>query len=104
MFGNETINYLKDTESPTKWVDINKFNESAKPLLSMGFQWSKTDDFKNQIDALKLIEDKQRFAYGVSDVDTELPKFVTQLKQAGMDDVIASVQSEFDAWLASKPK
>jgi putative aldouronate transport system substrate-binding protein len=102
VFGNEMINYLKDTESPTKWDDIRKFNESAIPMKSMGFQWTKADEFKSQIDALRLILGKQYLQYGVSDIDTELPKLITQLKQAGIDDVVASIQSEYDAWLASK--
>jgi putative aldouronate transport system substrate-binding protein len=102
VFGNEMINYLKDTESPTKWEDIRKFNESAIPEKSMGFQWTKADEFKSQIDACRLIEGKQYLQYGVSDIDTELPKLITQLKQAGIDDIVASIQTEYDAWLASK--
>lgn len=102
VFGNETINFLKDTESPTKWDDIKKFNESAVPEKSMGFAYTKSDDFKSQMDACRLIEGKQYLQYGVSDIDTELPKLITQLKQAGIDDIVASVQAEYDAWLATQ--
>jgi len=38
------------------------------------------------------------------DIDTEYPKAVQKLKDAGIDDYIAEVQRQFDEFLAAKGK
>ena len=37
---------------------------------------------------------------GAMDVETNLPAFQEKLKAAGIDDVVANVQGQLDAWLA----
>lgn len=39
---------------------------------------------------------------GTADLDTAYPEFISKLKAAGIDDIIADKQAQFDAWLASK--
>ena len=38
--------------------------------------------------------------YGLVDVDSYLEKFNEELKAAGIDEIIAEEQKQFDAWLA----
>jgi len=41
---------------------------------------------------------------GSVDIDTELPKFNQELKQAGLDEVRAEVQKQLDAWRMAHKK
>ena len=40
--------------------------------------------------------------YGLVDVDSYLEKFNEELKAAGIDEIIAEEQKQFDAWLAAQ--
>jgi putative aldouronate transport system substrate-binding protein len=102
IFGNQFLNYLKDTESPTKWEEFLAFNEEAVPDKSLGFVFTKTDDVKTEIAAVRLAYSKTYLWTGCQDVDKELPKLIDQLKKAGVDKIISTVQTEYDVWLASQ--
>ncbi len=102
VFGNQFLNYLKDTESPTKWDEFKSFNEKAVSDKSLGFVFTKADDIKTEIAAVRLAYSKTYLWSGCQDVDEELPKLIDQLKKAGVDTIISTVQTEYDAWLASK--
>ena len=38
----------------------------------------------------------------IVDPEVELPKFISKLKVAGIDDIIAEAQKQFDEWKALK--
>ena len=40
--------------------------------------------------------------YGLVDVDSYLEEFNAELKAAGIDEIIAEEQRQFDAWLAQQ--
>jgi len=102
VFGNQFLNFLKDTESPTKWDEFIEFNEKAVADKSLGFVFTKADEVKTEISAVRLAYSKTYLWSGCQDVDKELPKLIDQLKKAGVDRIISTVQAEYDAWLASK--
>ena len=39
---------------------------------------------------------------GLVDVETELPAFIEAMKGAGIEEIIAENQRQFDEWLAAK--
>lgn len=102
VFGNQFLNYLKDTESPTKWDEFLSFNDEAVPDKSLGFVFTKTDDVKTEIAAVRLAYSKTYLWTGCQDVDKELPKLIGQLKKAGIDKIVSTVQTEYDNWLTTQ--
>ena len=40
--------------------------------------------------------------YGEVDIESTLPKFQADLKNAGIDEIIAEKQAQLDAWLAEQ--
>lgn len=102
IFGNQFINYLKDTESPTKWKEYEEFNAAAIADKSLGFKFTRAEELKTEIAAAKLVFSKVYFQFGAQDVETELPKVIEQFKKAGIDKIIATMQEEYDEWLAKQ--
>ena len=47
-----------------------------------------------------VAEYRDALLYGLVDVDSYLEKFNEELKAAGIDEIIAEEQKQFDAWLA----
>ena len=43
-----------------------------------------------------------QLGFGMVDVDTVLPQFISELEAAGINDVIAANQEQLDAWLAAQ--
>ncbi len=49
-----------------------------------------------------VAEYRDALLYGLVDVESYLDKFNEELKAAGIDEVIAEEQKQFDAWLAAQ--
>ncbi|MEO3945467.1 ABC transporter substrate-binding protein [Gorillibacterium sp. CAU 1737] len=103
MLGNQFLNYIWETEAPTKWDDFKAFNSQAKASPALGFTFD-TSKVKTEIATCKDImkEYDATLDTGSVDPDTVLAKYVDKLKKAGMEKVIAEKQTQLDAFLASK--
>lgn len=84
---------------------INEFNNTATSSTAMGFHWD-SEEVKTEVAACTAILQQYRMAleYGVVDPDTVLPEFLSALEQAGINDVVAAKQAQFDAWRAEQSK
>lgn len=94
-----------DPEPLNKWEEFRASNARAVKSSTLGF----TPDLSMmpiQIQNIKMVWQKYypSLMTGSVDVDTELPKFNEELKQAGLDEVRAEVQKQLDAWRASNQR
>jgi ABC-type glycerol-3-phosphate transport system substrate-binding protein len=87
-----------------KWDQFRSFNAKAVKSSVVGF----TPDLSRmpiQLQNIRMVWDKYypSLMTGSVDVDTELPKFNQELKQAGIEEVRAEAQKQLDAWRAAHP-
>ncbi|GIQ68020.1 extracellular solute-binding protein [Xylanibacillus composti] len=103
MLGNQFLNYVWDSEDPQKWEKFREFNEGGKPSPGLGFTFD-AEPVKTQVAALVNVRKEFDAALdtGAVDPDDVLPNYINKLKAAGIDDVIAEKQRQFDEFLANK--
>lgn len=101
--GDQFKNYLTDNEDPNKWQEFINFNEAGRPLVSLGFV-PDTTQLQNEIVGCKAIrENFNDLFYGYSDnVDGDFERLADQYAAAGMNDLLAEFQRQFDAWKATQ--
>ncbi|TCM95793.1 putative aldouronate transport system substrate-binding protein [Paenibacillus sp. BK033] len=102
MFGNQSLSYIWNGDSPNLWNDLMEFNKNATKSKAMGFIFN-ADAVKSEIAAVTNVTNQYKVALetGTVDPETQLPKFIDQLKAAGIDKIIAEKQKQLDAWAAS---
>lgn len=85
------------------WEQLNKFNNEGTPSPAHGFSWDSTPVL-NQITACNNVISSYHTAlrWGAMDPAENLPKFISELEAAGMNEVIAEKQRQLDEYLASK--
>lgn len=100
---NQFMNYVMKGEDPEKFVKFTAYNQSALPMNSLGFMFDGSS-VANEISALQAITTEYfpMLNAGTMPVDTIYPEFLAELDAADADKVIAEMQTQFDAWLASK--
>jgi putative aldouronate transport system substrate-binding protein len=82
-----------------KWDQFRKYNADVIKSTVLGFT-PDLSKFTVQTDNFEMIWKKYypSLMTGSVDVDTILPKFNEELKQAGIDEVLQEVQTQLDAW------
>lgn len=78
-------------------------NTAADRSVSFGFVFD-SSKVVNQYAAVNnvIMQYYSALDCGSADPDTEIPKFVQALKEAGIDDIIAEKQAQYDAWRAAR--
>jgi putative aldouronate transport system substrate-binding protein len=102
-FGDNFKDYLTVGEALDKAQQWEKYNASATPLLNLGFVFDATN-VASEVAACKDVVQtyyKQLFT-GSVDVDPTLARMEADFKAAGVDTLLQEIQTQFDAWLASK--
>ena len=105
VFPNQFMNYVMSSEDPEKFVKFEQYNASALPLNNLGFVFNGTDP---QIDSIiatcKEITNQYtpRLFSGSTDPEATLAEMVKKQDAAKVDVLIAEMQKQYDAWLASK--
>lgn len=97
--GNQLIAYREATEPEGINEIVEQFNAGARVSKALGFAYDSAS-VGNQLAALETVAAKYRrgLECGSLDPATELPKFIEELKNAGIDEVIAVKQEQLDAW------
>lgn len=97
---NKTVYQL--TPNTEEYYDQLKVYSMEEALVSnaLGYTFD-TTGVKTQIAAVTSVIDtmKPMLECGVADVETELPNFINALKEAGIDEIIAENQRQFNEWL-----
>ena len=96
---NEFISTPWEADGPDIWKDTEEFNDIALMSVAFGFNWN-SEDVMTEITACSNVKAKYENALfcGALDPATTIPKFVEELKDAGVDDIIAEKQRQLDEW------
>ncbi len=100
---NELITTPWKADGPNIWKDTIKFNETATPSVAKGFMWNNSNVL-NEITACNNATAKYTTALecGSLDPETTIPKLNQELKEAGIERIIAEKQAQLDKWLETK--
>ena len=104
-YPNECLTHPFETEMETYFTDMEAcwFDEDSKFSSAMGFVFDNTEVYDEMTACSAVIgEYRDALWYGQVDIDTTLPKFIDELKAAGIDKVIAAENEQFQAFLAAK--
>jgi len=99
MFGNQFLTYVWKGTDPTIYEQLAKFNQGAIKSKALGFTFN-ADNVKTEVAAVTNVQKQYKVALETGTVDpaTQLPEFITQLKAAGIDKIIAEKQRQLDEW------
>jgi putative aldouronate transport system substrate-binding protein len=104
-FGNQYAQLISEQDSPTVWDAYKEFDKSALPLKSLGFIYD-GKNVQNEIAACINVREKYYVnlftGAGTEPVDTIVANMTAEFKTAGADLVLADMQTQYDAFLASK--
>lgn len=101
--GNWFILKTLKNDPKDKWEQYKKFNDDAVASEALGFT-PDISNLTNEIAAITTVFNKYYPALmtGSVDVDTELPKFNQELKDAGIEKVQQDFQKQINEWKASQ--
>ncbi|WP_256762202.1 DUF3502 domain-containing protein [Cohnella sp. WQ 127256] len=102
-YGN-MFNSFRTSETQPKWYPAGPDkNAAAIPSKLLGFSFDPSD-VKSELAQTASVVDEfyAGLITGVADPNVTLPKMNAKLKKAGMDKIIAEMQTQIDAWKASK--
>lgn len=88
---------------PDLWTKNIEATKAAKHSCALGFAYD-SSALGTEIAALSNVKSQyiDSLNSGAVDPETELPKFLEELDDAGMQKVIESKQAQLDEWIASK--
>lgn len=99
MFGNQFLSYVMKGNDPDVWNKTGDFNKKAKHSKALGFGFDPTP-VKTEYAAVSNVITQYKMPLETGSVDPEkvLPEFISKLKSAGIDKIIAEKQKQLDAW------
>ena len=102
-FGNQLINYLTEADPTDKWDQFEAFNAAGVKTESLGFVFD-PNPVTTQIAQCTNVwnEYVPGMQVGSSNPEETLPKAVEALNAAGMQDILAEMQKQMDAFNAAK--
>lgn len=101
--GNWFILKTTEGEPLDKWMEFRRFNRSATKSAALGFT-PDTDSFAQELEACTKICDRYYSALMTGSVDNVvyLPRYLSELKAAGIDKIQAILQQQINDWLREK--
>ncbi|MCY9691431.1 ABC transporter substrate-binding protein [Paenibacillus alginolyticus] len=104
MFGNQFLSYVFKGDDPKIWEKMDQFNKSALKSKALGFTFD-ANPVKAEYAAVTNVVTQYKLPLETGGVDPEkiLPEFISKLKSAGIDKIIAEKQKQLDEW-AKKSK
>jgi putative aldouronate transport system substrate-binding protein len=103
--GDQFKNFLTHTEDPDKWNQFIAFNEAGRPLPALGFVVDATGaEMQTWVNGIRAVRDGfgDLFRGYIDDVDGEFARMRAEYEAAGLNELIAAVQEQFDTFLASR--
>ena len=102
-YGNQFITKVVKGNALDVYEQTREFNNSAVKSQALGFSFDNSA-VSNEITACNNVLNKYRTSLECGDVDPDevIPKFIEELKDAGIDKIIAEKQSQLDAWAQEK--
>lgn len=102
LFGNQFLSYVMKGDDPEIWSKTDEFNKSSKRSKAMGFLFD-ASPVKTEYAAVTNVITQYKMPLETGSVDPEqiLPEFISKLKSAGIDKIIAEKQKQLDAWASA---
>lgn len=102
MFGDMMELPVKEPNDESFYDVYKALGPDAKVGKYVGYTFD-ASNVSAQVAAVQAVVQKYAPALnvGCGDVETMLPQFISELKAAGIDEIIAENQKQVDAWLAS---
>ncbi len=99
IIGSQHNSFLLPTQADDLWDQTKEFNDSAVPSPILGFAVN-LDNISTEIANCKTViqERAEMLDLGLVDPETGIAEFRKELKEAGVDTVIAEVQKQLDEW------
>ena len=104
--GNTKLQYVLTSEDPQKNELLQSYADDAIATASLGFRFVK-DNVADQIAAVDAVVSELANPLMCGQVDPDdaslgIEALKAQLTEAGMDEIIAEVQAQYDAWKAAQ--
>lgn len=102
LFGNQFLSYVFNGDDPKIWEKMAEFNKSALKSKALGFTFD-ASSIKAEYAAVTNVVTQYKLALetGSVDPDSILPDFISKLKAAGIEKIIAEKQKQLDEWAKS---
>ncbi|MEC0089614.1 ABC transporter substrate-binding protein [Paenibacillus macquariensis] len=102
MFASNFLANVQEGMPKTVWEDTIKMNEDAEPSKLLGFSFD-AEPVKGEIGKTSAVfgEFYRGIELGVIN-ETKYNEFLSKMKDAGADKIIAEMQKQIDAWKTSK--
>ncbi|NWL86305.1 ABC transporter substrate-binding protein [Paenibacillus sp. 79R4] len=99
MFGNQFLSYVQQGNDPEVWTKMKAFNDGAGRSKALGFLFDATP-VKTEYAAVTNVITQYKIPLETGSVDPAkiLPEFISKLKSAGIDKIIAEKQKQLDEW------
>jgi putative aldouronate transport system substrate-binding protein len=99
LFGNQFLSYVFNGDDPKIWERMDEFNKSALKSKALGFTFD-ASNVKAEYAAVSNVVTQYKLPLETGSVDPEtiLPEFISKLKAAGIEKIIAEKQKQLDEW------
>lgn len=93
---------LMEGEAADKKEQYDAFNANAEISCTAGFNFDKTN-VEAEMTALNAVVEEYRILMerGFYDPETYLPEYQEKMESAGLEKVLAEMQTQYDAWMAA---
>ena len=105
MTGNVFLNYLTPGEADDKMQQLEVCNKNAEKPYFYGFKFD-PEPVQQQIAACSTVDSEFRSqaTMGAVNPETVIPAYIEKQKAAGVDEIIAEAQRQYDEWKAQNGK
>ena len=103
FYPNQCLSLPLETEMTTYYTDMLDAPNHAQFSEAMGFVFDSAEVYDQMAACATIVaEYRDALLYGLVDVDSYLEQFNSELKAAGIDEIIAEEQKQFDEWRAAQ--
>jgi putative aldouronate transport system substrate-binding protein len=103
MFGNQFNAPYRDPIQVGAWPKTKEMDDTAMPSQALGFTFDRTPVETELAQVAAVCTDLcPPINNGWVDPETEIPNLVDELKKAGIEKIMAEMQSQLYAWKAAK--
>jgi putative aldouronate transport system substrate-binding protein len=105
LFGNQLIAHVWEGNDPNNYKILAENNKTAPVSIALGFTFD-SSKVKTEIASVTNVVNQYQpgLDTGSVDPDKQLPEFISRLKAAGIDRIIAEKQRQLDEWVAKNKK
>ncbi|ULT54876.1 ABC transporter substrate-binding protein [Neobacillus drentensis] len=105
LFGNQMIAHVWEGNDPNNYKILAEDNKTAPISNALGFTFD-SSKVKTEIASVTNVVNQYQPGLDTGSVDPnkQLPVFISKLKAAGIDKIIAEKQKQLDEWVAKNKK